>query len=119
MAKGKIIAKIVMVVVAIVLVISVLGGMSEQLKTAGHSISDANNCSEATDTNFAAAGAVYNHTDGYCYNTTANGGGKGYLAKQYDLPINTLFGANGAVLFIIMAFMLLFIVFLALKGFKK
>lgn len=108
--KTKFIVGVVLLIVAIIIIFSFIGGSSAELTSAADSITDANNCSEGTD-------LVYNISDKYCYNST--GTNQIYEAGQYDLPLNTLFSSTGVVLLVLMAAFLIFVVVLVLKFGKK
>lgn len=107
MAKIKIITAIIMMIVGIIVIFSIIGGMSSSIKEGAESITDANNCSLGKDAN--SAELEYNITNKYCYNTTGNVTARGnvYLAGQYDLPLNSLYGSSGVVILILMAVLLI------------
>lgn len=112
--KAKIITTIIIIVVAIVVLFSIIGGTANDLTDAADSITDANNCSEGTDT--TGAELTYNISSGYCLNSS---GGNQYVAGQYDLPLNGLFDASGVVLLILMAVLFMIILGIAFYGIKK
>ena len=111
--KGFLIA-LVLVIVLFIVVFSIIGGTAENLTDAGDSITDANNCSLGTDA--VGSKLVYNISDKYCHNSS---GYQEYVAKQYDLPLNTLFSSSGVVLLILMASLLIVLIILALKFGRK
>lgn len=114
MMKTKIITAIVIIIVTIVVLFNIIGNTAGDLTDAADSITDANNCSEETDN--TGVKLTYNSTDGYCLNSS---GGEVYLAGQYDLPLNTLFGSGSIVMLILMAVLFLVILGTAFYQLKK
>ena len=112
--KGLLVA-ILLVIIAFIVIFNFVGTSSTELTTAAESITDANNCSESTTHDSTGAALTYNQTSKYCINSTGN---DVFLAKQYDLPLNSLFGASGVALLVLMASILIFLIVLALKSFK-
>lgn len=108
-----IIVTVVALILAFVITFNIIGNSSTTLTSAADSITDANNCSEGTDTTGTAQ--TYNFTDKNCYNTTS----VTYTAGQYDLPLNTLFSRGGVVILVFMAMILIALVIIGLTSFKK
>ena len=105
---------LVTLLVAFIVIFSIIGGSSGELRASADSITDANNCSDGTDTTGTTLG--YNFTTKYCSNSTGN---DLYVAGQYDLPLNALFSRSGVVLLIFMAAILIFLIGIGLHTFKK
>jgi len=83
---------IVLGIVGLVTVLSVIGGMSETLKTSAKVMAYPNNCTY-----------VYNASDNSCYNSTELGGGKfGYTPTLYQLPMSGLFTPTGIAVTLLM-----------------
>lgn len=85
------------IVLVFIVLVSSLGSLAPTITDAAESITDANNCSESTDS--AGVELTYNLTNGYCYNST---GTNLFLAGQYDLPLNGLFSSSGVMVLILM-----------------
>ena len=112
---NKILTIIIMAIIGIVIIFNIVGNSATTIIDSADSITDANNCTEdkVTDTNSVAL--FYNYSDKYCYNVSpGSDGGKQYLAGQYDLPINTLFGRSSVALLVFMGMLLLVIIGVAL-----
>lgn len=115
---NKMILGIIFLVVIIVVAMSFIGSSSKELTDAADSITDANNCSLGSD---ASGTFWYNITDKFCYNSTnvrANATSL-YEARQFDLPLNSLYSRTGVVLLVMMAALLLVLIGVSLKFFKK
>lgn len=110
--KGAI-AGIIAFVVVLVIVFTFISNSTGDLTRATDSVTDANNCSDGTDTEGTTL--KYNASNGYCYNTSAGNDTQMYLAEQYDLPLNSLFGSSGMLMMIMMASILLLIIGISLK----
>lgn len=107
--KGFIVA-ILTTIIAVVVIFNFIGTASSNLIDSADSITDANNCSEGVDA--TGTPLVYNYTDKTCGNSTANGL---YTAKQYDLPLNTLFSRSGVTLLITMSGLLITLIALFIR----
>ena len=110
----RVIMAIIFLVILIVVVFSFMGGTSEELKSAGDSITDANNCSVSRDS--ASQALTYNISDGKCYNST---GGSPFTATQFDLPLSSLFGRGGIILLVMMAAILILLIVVLMATIKK
>jgi len=108
---------LIFLIVTIVVVFTFVGNSAGELNTAEESITDANNCSSHTDLGEGTK-AIYNTTDDTCYSGNSTGE-KLYLAGQYDLPLNTLFGTSGVLMLVMMASIMIFIVVISLKSIRK
>ena len=112
---NTIMISVILIIVAVVVIFQFVGTSSSDLAAAGNSITDANNCSEEVNSSvYDSTGAVltYDQSTKYCQNST---GDDFYVAGQYDLPLNGLFGSSGVAFLVMMAAILVFVVVLLLK----
>lgn len=114
-----VITGIIFIVILIVVILNIISGMSTSITDAGDAVTNPNNCSDANDVNFGNTPAVYNITDGYCYNDSSVGGGKGYEALEYQLPLRTLYGSSGVILLVLMASLLILLIGVSLYALKR
>ena len=110
----KVLVGLLLLVIFIILVFQFLGSSATDLRDAADSVTDANNCSLHSQEGEIG---IYNFTDKVCYNGTS-GGQALYTAKQFDLPLSTLFGRSGVLLLIFMSVMLIMVVVTVMKGIK-
>jgi hypothetical protein len=109
----KVAVGVILLVVFVILIFQLVGNSAGDLTSAAESITDANNCSDGTDS--TGATFTYNQSSKFCVNSTDD---KVYLAGQIDLPLNTLFGSGGILMLIFMAVILIIAVMTVIKGMK-
>lgn len=109
----KVIIGVILVIVLILVYFNIVGSTATDIQGSADSITDANNCSLGTDLD--GIKLTYNITDKFCYNSTI---APLYLAGQFNLPLNSLFGRNSVIILSLMAGLFIVIMFIVLKGFK-
>ena len=118
MTKEKVIVSAVTVVIAIILIFSIIAGISTTLRQGAESVTEANNCSLSLDG--AGTSHWYNITDGFCWNSTgADGTGVPEFDGGKSLPLASMFSSGGVLILILMGSFLLLLIGIALKGAKK
>lgn len=112
----KVVIGVVLLIVAIILIFLIVGNSAGDLIDAADTITEANNCSLGEGNDGVAF--TYNATDKSCYNSTPAQAAQ-YVALQYDLPLNTLFGKSSILMLIFMAVILIISITIVIKGVKK
>lgn len=110
----KVAVGLLLLIIFVILLFQIVGSSAFDLRNAADSVTDANNCSLGTDA--AGETLTYNYTNKFCQNSS---GGQAYLAGQYDLPLNSLFGRSSVLLLIFMAVVLIIAVGTVIMGIKK
>lgn len=96
----KPIETIAIIILSIVVIFSLVSGMSNSIVTSTRAVSEANNCTEFTDK--AGATLYYNRTTQTCFNSTPAGDQDLGYVGFYELPLSSLFAEGGVLVIILM-----------------
>ena len=108
---------IVVSVLSLLLLISIIAGVSSTMFESVETVSYPNNCSSYVDSAGSAMTFVSSISTAYCINSS--GVASSQAISYFKMPLSGLFTANGAVMLIVMAALLLFAIVLVLKKMKE